>query len=144
MNCFDNCGFWFANSSVFKGDNFAPSMVTDQPETIQQGKPSADRVENFSPNSPHAAKPGTPKQTPGYKEYIPVEDISPQSSDNSERSKSKSRNKQIVSGVVLTRIPQREPLNGPNIAGLSGAKPKRKTHAKNKSCGPKEAKVIRS
>jgi hypothetical protein len=60
---------------VFTDDEFAPSMVTDRPETVQLEKPSADGIEKFSPSSPNADQPGTRKQTLGYNGYVSVEMI---------------------------------------------------------------------
>jgi hypothetical protein len=62
---------------IDRGDDFVPSTVTDRPETIQAEKPAADGIENFSLSSIREAKPKTPKQTPGYNEYIALENSIP-------------------------------------------------------------------
>jgi hypothetical protein len=67
---FGNTGLWSVDRCVFKDDVIAPSLVTDRPETIQLEKRTADGIGNFSLGSAHAAKPGTPKQTPGYNGYL--------------------------------------------------------------------------
>jgi hypothetical protein len=119
MNGFRNSGLWPVDHFVFMDDDFAPSIFTGLPETIQLEKPTSDRIENLSLSSAHAGKLATPKQTPGCNGYIPVEKISPLSSNSTEHPRPKSRRKLSVSSVVLIRTPQKEPLNRPNRAGLS-------------------------
>jgi hypothetical protein len=41
MNLPGNSRFWFVDLSVFTDDDFAPSMTTDRPETVQLEEPSA-------------------------------------------------------------------------------------------------------
>jgi hypothetical protein len=50
----------------------------------------------------HAAKQGTPKQTPGYNGYIPVENICPLPSNSAESPRPKSRYNYSASDMVLT------------------------------------------
>jgi hypothetical protein len=107
--------------------DFAASTVTNRPETIQLEKPTADEIEHFRLSSAHEAKPGTPKQTPGYNGYIFVENIFPLSSNSAERPRPKSRRNHCASVAVLTGTPHKKSMNRPNIAGLSGVKPIRKT-----------------
>jgi hypothetical protein len=113
MNMFRNGGLWYADRCVFADVDFAPSIITDLPGTIQLEKPSADEIENFSMTFVHKDKLGTPKQIPGYNEYISVEEISPQPSNTAQHPRPKSRRKHTASGVVLIRTPQKESLNRP-------------------------------
>jgi hypothetical protein len=142
MNGFRNSGLWPVDHFVFTDDNFAPSIFTDLPETIQLEKPISDRIENLSVSSAHAGKSANPKQTPGCNGYIPVEKIRPLSSNSAEHPRPKSRRKHSVSSVVLIRTPYKKPLNRPIRAGFSQTKPKESTVCKNKMCGSEEAKVI--
>jgi hypothetical protein len=72
MNGLRNSRLWPADRFVFT-DDFAPSIVTDRPQTIQLEKATADGIENFCLTSAHGAK----SATPGHNGYIPIEKISP-------------------------------------------------------------------
>jgi hypothetical protein len=76
---------------VFTDDDFAPSVITDRPETNQIEKQMADGFEIFSLSSAHAAKPTNTKQTPGYNGCIPVQKITSLPSNSAERPRPKSR-----------------------------------------------------
>jgi hypothetical protein len=68
-----------------------------------------------------------------------MEKISPLASKSAEPPKPKSRKKHTLYGVVLTRTPHKDYFNRPNIAGFSGAKPKRKIlYAKTKAVDQKK------
>jgi hypothetical protein len=127
VNVFRNRGLWSVDRYVFTHDDFAPSIVTDPPETIQAEKPAADGIENFSPSSVYEAKPRIPRQIPDRNGYIPVNNISPLTLHTGEGPRPKSRRKHTASGAGLTRTVHQESLNRSNIAGFSGAKPKTKT-----------------
>jgi hypothetical protein len=72
MYGFSNSGLWPVDRNVFTHADFSPSMVT---------------------HATHAATPETPKQTPGYNGYIPVEKISPLLSNSAQhRGHSQERN----------------------------------------------------
>jgi hypothetical protein len=51
MNGLWNSGLWPVDRSVVTDDDFAPSLVTDRPETVQLQKPTAYGTENFSLSS---------------------------------------------------------------------------------------------
>jgi hypothetical protein len=127
VNGFRNSELWPVDRCVFTDDDFAPSMATDQPQTIQREGPPSEGSENFSLSSVLAAKPATAKQTPGYNGYTPRETTGPLPPYSAERPRPKSRRKDTASGVVLIRTAHKESLNNPNIAGFSAAKPKRRT-----------------
>jgi hypothetical protein len=61
-----NNGMCPADRCVFADDDFALSMTTDRPETIQREKPTAEGIENFSLISTHASQPATVTPTTGY------------------------------------------------------------------------------
>jgi hypothetical protein len=105
MNGFKISGLWPVDRNVFTDADFAPSMVT---------------------HATHVAKPAIPKENPENSGYIPVEKICPLPSNSVERARPKSRKKRSASGVVLTGTPHKNSLNGTNIAGSLGAKPKKK------------------
>jgi hypothetical protein len=126
VNGFRNSGLWPVDRCVFTGDDVAPSMVIDRPEIIQLERPTTEWIDYFILSPAHAAKPAAPKQTPCCNGYIPMEKIIPLPSNPAERPRPKSRRKHTASGVLTVTL-HKESLNGPNIAGLSGAKPKRKT-----------------
>jgi hypothetical protein len=118
MNGFRNSGLWPVDHFVFTDDNFAPSMVTDRPGTVQLERQTAVRTEYFSLSYAHAAKPSTPKQTQGYNRCIPVENINLLLSNCAERPRPPSGRNQSVSGVVLARTPHKDSLNRSNVAGF--------------------------
>lgn len=100
MNGFRNSGLWPVYHFMFTDDDFAPSIFTDLPETLQLEKPTSDRIENLSLNSAHAGKSANPKQTPGCNGYIPVGKISPLSSNSIAYLRPKSRRKHSVSSGI--------------------------------------------
>jgi hypothetical protein len=112
---------WPVDRFVFKDDDFAPSVVTDRPGTIQLERQTAVGTVYFSLSYAHAAKPSIPKQTPGYNGYIPVENINLLLSNCAERPTPQSRWTQPASGVVLTRTSHKESLNMPTAAGFFGS-----------------------
>jgi hypothetical protein len=71
-NGFKNSGLWPVDRYVFTDDDFAPSTVTDQPETIELQKITPAGIERFGLGSAYATMPATPKYTPGYNGCIPV------------------------------------------------------------------------
>lgn len=56
MNGFRNSGVWCVHLFVYMGADFAPSIVTDQPETIQLEKPTGEGIENLILSSAHVSK----------------------------------------------------------------------------------------
>jgi hypothetical protein len=105
MNGFKNSGLWPVDRNVFTDADFAPSLVT---------------------HASHVAKPAIPKENPANSGYILVEEISPLPSNSAERTRPQSRKKRSASVEVLTGTPHKNSLNGTNIAGSLGAKPKSK------------------
>jgi hypothetical protein len=61
MDGFRNSGLWPVDRYVFTDDDFAPSTVTDRPETIELQKIAAAGIEHFGLGSAYATMPATTK-----------------------------------------------------------------------------------
>jgi hypothetical protein len=119
MNWFRNSGRWPAGRCVFTDADFAPSMVTDRPETVRLEERNA-RYWTFQLEFCILAKPTNPKQTSSYNELNPVWKIA-HWLQTPQKGRTQNQERNTASGKVLTVTPRKESLNRPNISGSSGA-----------------------